>query len=122
MRTSSRLHAFEFSDPEFAACSLTVGRPGVGLLTDCVRHGLPILCFADEENSEIQHNARRVEELGFGRRISLNDPDSALNALEQLTDTEYASWIRNVSARPRGGTAGAARFIARRLNLTEGHA
>ena len=54
--------------------SMFVIRPGLGMITTCVSHRIPIVALWDEEDSiEIQHLAHKVEELGIG--ISLNVKD-----------------------------------------------
>jgi hypothetical protein len=121
--SSGRVEPFDFSAGAFGACDLVIGRPGIGLLTDCVGFGIPILALGDEENIEIRHNARRVEALGIGREIALGEPISVARALrEELTETEYAVWKRNLLARPRGGAARAAQFISRQLKQTHADA
>ena len=54
--------------------SMFVIRPGLGMITTCVSHRIPIVALWDENDSiEIQHLAHKVEELGIG--ISLNVKD-----------------------------------------------
>jgi len=54
--------------------SIFVIRPGLGMITTCVSHRIPIVALWDEDDSiEIQHLAHKVEELGIG--ISLNVKD-----------------------------------------------
>ena len=54
--------------------SMFVIRPGLGMITTCVSHRIPIVALWDEDDSiEIQHLAHKVEELGIG--ISLNVKD-----------------------------------------------
>jgi hypothetical protein len=108
----ARLQPFGFGENEYDEHDLVVGRPGVGTLTDCVRFGLPILCFGDEDDAEMRHNAERVEALGLGRRISLHEPEATARLLrEELSAAEYASWSASAAARPCGGIAAAARFV-----------
>ena len=54
--------------------TIFVIRPGLGMITTCVSHRIPIVALWDEDDSiEIQHLAHKVEELGIG--ISLNVKD-----------------------------------------------
>jgi hypothetical protein len=119
LRGSVRVSVFDFSEASFAGCDLAIGRPGVGMLTDCVQFGFPLLCFGDEPNAEMRHNALRVEELGVGRRIWLADgPAPAARLLHgEITRSDYLGWCRNLAARPTGGIAEAARYISRILQL-----
>jgi hypothetical protein len=112
-----RVHRFGFTDADYAACDLVIGRPGVGTLTDCVRFGLPILCFGDEPNEEMRHNASRVEALGMGRAISIDDPEATARLLqEELTREQYENWAASAAARPCGGAEAAARWLSERLD------
>ena len=54
--------------------SMFVIRPGLGMITTCVSHRIPIVALWDEEDSiEIQHLAHKVEELGIGISLNVND-------------------------------------------------
>jgi UDP:flavonoid glycosyltransferase YjiC (YdhE family) len=120
LRGSPRVRPFGFGDTDFATCDLVIGRPGVGLLTDCVRFALPILCFGDEANAEMRHNALRVEELGIGRRVQLGEAAATAQLLRGgITHPEYRAWCENLASRKCGGIAGAARFISRKLDLPD---
>jgi hypothetical protein len=113
-----RVEPFAFSDGEFAACDLVLGRPGMGTLTDCVRHGLPILCVGDDGNPELRHNAARVEALGIGARVRIDDSEATVRLLSGGLDrARYAEWCRNLSLRPTGGTERAAEAVAAHLDL-----
>jgi hypothetical protein len=116
-RLRERVRPFAFSDAELARCDVVVGRAGMGTLTDCVRHGLPILCFGDEPNAELQHNARRVEELGIGAAVALDDPESTAALLAGgIPGERYDAWRRTLAARPTGGTERAADALADHLD------
>jgi hypothetical protein len=120
LRGSPRVRSFGFREAEFTACDLVIGRPGVGLLTDGVRFGLPLLCFDDEPNAEMRHNARRVEELGIGRGIPSRDGEATARLLRtELTEDTYLAWRRNVTSRPCGGVEAAAATLARALELID---
>mgnify|MGYP001385648491 FL=1 len=54
--------------------SMFVIRPGLGMITTCVSHRIPIVALWDEDDSiEIQHLAHKVEELGIGISLNVND-------------------------------------------------
>ena len=54
--------------------SMFVIRPGLGIITTCVSHRIPIVALWDEDDSiEIQHLAHKVEELGIGISLNVND-------------------------------------------------
>ena len=54
--------------------SMFVIRPGLGMITTCVSHRIPIVALWDEDDSiEIQHLAHKVEELGIGISLNVNE-------------------------------------------------
>ena len=54
--------------------SMFVIRPGLGMITTCVSHRIPIVALWDEDDSiEIQHLAHKVKELGIGISLNVND-------------------------------------------------
>ena len=54
--------------------SMFVIRPGLGMITTCVSHRIAIVALWDEDDSiEIQHLAHKVEELGIGISLNVND-------------------------------------------------
>ena len=54
--------------------SMFVIRPGLGMITTCVSHRIPIVALWDEDDSiEIQHLAHKVEELGIGISLGVKD-------------------------------------------------
>jgi hypothetical protein len=61
---------FNHSAFAFAQLSLAVVRPGVGALTACITHGVPIVAIAEPGSPEMAHNAARVVAQGFGRAVA----------------------------------------------------
>lgn len=59
-------HGFGFEAADYAGLAVCVARPGIGTLTDCVTHFLPIVAVREAGNPELDHNAARVVELGIG--------------------------------------------------------
>ena len=57
---------FKFNDEEFLRLNAIVCRPGLGILNDCVKYCIPSIVFDDVNNNEINHNSKRVKELGIG--------------------------------------------------------
>ena len=54
--------------------SMFIIRPGLGMITTCVSHRIPIVGLWDEDDSiEIQDLAHKVEELGIGISLNVND-------------------------------------------------
>ncbi len=74
---------FSFSDEDFETLDVVVCRPGVGILTDCVKYGITPIVINDDYNREISHNAYRVQELGIGKVIPVAKNISE-NEIQQL--------------------------------------
>ncbi|PJZ28685.1 hypothetical protein [Leptospira kmetyi] len=71
---NSYIRSFEFTCNAFLSLRLVFGRPGIGLITDCVQYGIPIITIESNGNSEIEHNAETVSKLGIGHSSkSLDD-------------------------------------------------
>ncbi|TGL98076.1 hypothetical protein EHQ76_13675 [Leptospira barantonii] len=88
---NSYIRSFEFTSEAFSSLRLVVGRPGIGLITDCVQFGIPIVTIESNGNSEIEHNAETVSKLGIG--YSSKSLDDALEFGSKMY-FEKAIWDR----------------------------
>lgn len=70
---NSQFKLFTFSEEDFASLDFVICRPGIGILTDCVRYSIPAIVLNDGFNLEINHNAKRVNELGIGIGLDINE-------------------------------------------------
>ncbi len=108
------------TDENFASLMAIICRPGVGILTDCVRFAKPALVVNDGYNKEINHNASRVNELGIGR--SFNSREMSISELagslaRLLTDEaalkEFTATIKGLET---GGARKAADYLLKKAN------
>jgi len=54
--------------------SVFVIRPGLGMITTCIKYRIPIIAVWDENDSlEIKHLAQKVEEFGIGKAYNVKD-------------------------------------------------
>jgi hypothetical protein len=74
---NSQFNLFSFSEDDFASLDFVICRPGIGILTDCVRYSIPAIVLNDGFNHEINHNAKRVNELGIGIGLDINERNSS---------------------------------------------
>ena len=74
---NSQFNLFSFSEDDFASLDFVICRPGIGILTDCVRYSIPAIVLNDGFNHEINHNAKRVNELGIGIGLNINEKNSS---------------------------------------------
>jgi hypothetical protein len=83
--------------------AVVIGRPGIGTVTECIEHGVPLLAVCEDNSPEMTHNAERVAALGLG--ATLGDPTP------RALDAAVAHWrgAREVVRRAARvlGTAGA---------------
>jgi len=73
---------FSFSDQDFFALKAIICRPGIGILTDCVKFGIPPIVINDGFNKEIDYNSLIVEELNIGKSFDLKYNDISFIASE----------------------------------------
>ncbi|MBU43834.1 MAG: hypothetical protein CMN76_11490 [Spirochaetaceae bacterium] len=102
---------FDFKPESFSALRLIVGRPGMGLLSDCVMHGVPLVATGLINESEMLHNAAQMNLLGIG--IYVTDPKKSIETIEKAGQDSFV-WQGMHTAlmqRPLGGE----KFAAERI-------
>jgi hypothetical protein len=113
---SSNLHEFSFEDLAFSQTDLIVGRPGIGLLTDAVTFGIPILMEAEHDNLEMMHNMHCVQSIGFGKALASNDNLPAWVS-EIQSNGSYGQMVAKLGGMKKDGIAEAGNFILTHFNL-----
>ena len=58
---NERVRLFSFTDNDFIKLNAIVCRPGIGILTDCIKYNIPPIAIDDNTNLEISNNALKVE-------------------------------------------------------------
>lgn len=87
---SQNVKQFKFNDQEFLSLNAIVCRPGLGILNDCVKYCIPSIVFDDINNTEINHNAKRVKELGIGISFQHDTPvDIIVNETVSLMNDDF---------------------------------
>lgn len=104
---------FGFSDDEFSMLSFVICRPGIGILTDCIKYSLPVvpLVLLNEENKEMKFNYNKLLELNLG--ITYN----AL--LEFLSNTNlelYKQIFHSLTGRNKNGHIKISEYLINKLN------
>jgi hypothetical protein len=64
--SSKKYPLFDYSTNAFRFLSAVVCRPGIGILTDCVKFRIPVIACTEKGHTEINHNALKVDNLGIG--------------------------------------------------------
>jgi UDP:flavonoid glycosyltransferase YjiC (YdhE family) len=68
---NDRVKLFSFKDDDFCRLKAIICRPGIGILTDCVKYNIPVIALNDNSNLEISSNALNVERLELGVLINI---------------------------------------------------
>jgi len=91
----------DFTAEMYKSVLISVIRPGLGTITDCLNHGIYILSSANFKNIELSQNALNLKELGLG------DIFNNMFQLEKLIvnfKEERTSFRRNLSQIDFSGT------------------
>lgn len=67
-----------------------VARPGVGTITHCVEHRIPLIAlYSEDDSKEIVELADRVEKLKIGYKQNINEPLNLTNIKAQFSNSNY---------------------------------
>ncbi|MCF8494916.1 MAG: hypothetical protein K9G65_05975, partial [Rickettsiaceae bacterium] len=119
-KNETKLSKFSFTESDFASLDFIICRPGVGILTDCVRFSVPPLVINDGFNREINHNSTMVNELGIGMGLDINE-NNINEVAEKLckvieNDQLKLDYIKALKNRTVNGAYSASREIINFLN------
>ncbi|MCK9480989.1 MAG: hypothetical protein M0R38_04400 [Bacteroidia bacterium] len=67
--SKGEMSKFSYLHEDFIKIKAVFCRPGIGILDDCVKYGIPVFTLFDGNNKELVHNAKTVEGLGWGKAI-----------------------------------------------------
>ncbi len=112
---------FGFSDEDFASLTSIVCRPGIGILTDCMRYGIPPYVINDGFNKEINNNAQRVESIGIGKATNSfeHTPESIARGISEFlkNNESLLAHRQEINKQETNGAVMAAEFLISQLNL-----
>lgn len=105
---------FDPTSDRWRRTAAVVCRPGAGTLTDCVDWRVPVVCVDEGANSELRHNAARVEALGFGTDAGCAArPDEVVSAVQAVLDPRRRDAVRHrMGLADRDGLDRAAEWLA----------
>ena len=90
-----RVAEFDFDGGGYADCSVVVCRPGMGVITDCLANKVPMVALHEPGNLELEHNSRRLAELGYAINLGpAPDGSAVVEAVESALAPQFASDIR----------------------------
>jgi len=85
-----------FDEEMYSRLSTALIRPGVGTVTDCLRHKVLILAASENHNKEMQTNIDALEQWNLGARIAINtDWLSLIEEIKRL-DAQYDENVVNL--------------------------
>ena len=102
----------DFSTQMYASLMAAVIRPGMGTISDTLRHGAPVFCFYESNNKEMAGNARVIEALGVGNNLGTVS-EAFATACKVIRDS--GSWTRlacNIGRLDFTGARRSAHFLA----------
>jgi hypothetical protein len=121
---NDRLKIFSFTENDFLKLNAIVCRPGIGILTDCIKYNIPPIAIDDNTNLEISNNAFKLEKqkIGISIKIEKNDNVSLVcnQILNFLNNKKKIDRIRNrIKMQKCNGSDYAANFIIKKYIKNE---
>ena len=115
---------FSFTDNDFIKLNAILCRPGIGILTDCVKYNIPAIAINDEINLEIINNSFKVESQKIGISINIkkinNISDICNQILIFLNNKKEINSIRYcIKKQKYNGSDFAAKFIIKKYIKNE---
>ncbi len=119
-----RVKIFSFTDNDFLKLNAIVCRPGIGILTDCIKYNIPPIAIDDNTNLEISNNAFKLErqKIGISIKIEKNKNISfpCSQILNFLNDEKKINRIKNRLKKEKcNGSDFAAKFIIKKYIKNE---
>ncbi len=113
-RRTENISKFSFTDEDFSSLTAIICRPGIGILTDCVRYDVPAFVINDGYNGEINCNASNVEKLGIGKSYNTQIPLEciALEFIKFIYSSDQLELFRNnLKSQKTNGADFAAKYL-----------
>ncbi len=103
---------FSYTDQDFSMLRLIICRPGIGIINDAIRYGLPLLAVEEKTNIEMQHNIARIEEMGIGKLITAHVKAEEIRAFYH--SQELIKCQKCIEEQETGGAKKAAEWLLER--------
>ena len=72
-KPSSFMEKFNYQRSQFNDIMACICRPGLGIISDCIEHNIKLFTIFEENNLEMQHNAKIVNNIGIGEYLRSNN-------------------------------------------------
>lgn len=106
---------FEYSNSAFRSLSAVVCRPGIGILTDCVKYRIPVIACVENGHAEINHNALTIEKLGLGLMIA-SQAEAGHQLLGFFEEQNLKTYRDAFQPLKCGGHITAAQWLIKKMN------
>lgn len=90
-----RVKLFSFKDEDFGKLKSIICRPGIGILTDCVKYNIPVIAINDNSNLEISSNALNAERLKLGVLFNIKKSNYLNTSIQIVTFLKNNSALEN---------------------------
>jgi len=90
---------------DYSLCDVVICRPGVGTITACIGSNTPMILVYEEENTEMEHNAKCIQKLGLGYNIGfeLNENIIVQTISELLNPPIYRKTKSRIQSQKKDG-------------------
>ena len=103
---------FSFEKRDFDSLDMIVCRPGLGILTEAVKYGVPVLSIGEQSNLEMRYNGNCIQHLEIGTDANEKATADIVMEIERISSTAILSRFRaNLLKLKTGGAKSAARHI-----------
>lgn len=105
---------FDFSDNSFSSLKYIVCRPGVGILTECIKFDIVPITLDFNDNVEMKFNSNVIVRLNIGFSIVMSNKinKKSIELLNYIDDNEsYSFFLKNIKKQPDSGEIEAAKKI-----------
>ena len=121
-RNSIIFFQFDFKELSFGALTTIICRPGIGILTECVKYSIPVIAVYDNSNKEISHNAKKINTLKIGSSIHIKDnfvSDYTVKKIKTIINnqTVLTKYTKEILKQDINGAKKATDIILKELNL-----
>ena len=74
-----KLEKFNYSKSHFEEITACICRPGLGILSDCIEHNIRTFAVYEENNFEMVHNTKIIENIGVGEELDYQNSLNLIN-------------------------------------------
>jgi hypothetical protein len=108
---------FNFSEDEFNTLDLIIARPGIGILTESVKYSIPLFCYGEPGNLEMNFNSTTWSELNFGLNFQHKTAEEICDyLLDEDIEGDLHFFRSNLLIEPCGGQIEAFDLLYNRIN------